>query len=426
MQKLKVLLVAEHFWPTVVGGGEISSFLLAKGLTKKGIDVSVLTSRSNEEKKIEVIGNVKIYRVVKSGNTNTLAGNLTRLSFKAELDKALEHHLSRNEIDIVHAMSAMCIPSVAKLQSVTKICHVNSPVAFCPKGNLIRYSKECQLKCTPSYFLPCHMTSEEIGRMKNMVWIRFNPIVWKIIWDRWKAIRNALPKFDHYTPISTFMRDWLLCYGISSEKITVLPNIVEIERFSNLKQMKNKVPKILYIGAYLRSKGVHVLLQALKNIQLHYEASFYGSGNLKEWMQNFVEENKMPVRINNECDYSDLPRVYSEHDIVVFPSLVPEGLGRVALEAAAAGKAIVASRVGGIVDVVENGKTGLLVEAGNVEELSRAINLLLSNKSLCAKFGKAGLAKAKREYSEKAVVGKAIKIYKKVKNESLNARNIRL
>jgi glycosyltransferase involved in cell wall biosynthesis len=101
-----------------------------------------------------------------------------------------------------------------------------------------------------------------------------------------------------------------------------------------------------------------------------------------------------------------LPQLYEKADICVFPSVWPEPFGRVAVEAMAAGKPVIASRVGGLKDIVVDGKTGFLVKPGDADELAKKINILLDNPKLRDSMGKNGRERAERFYDWNTIIKK--------------------
>ena len=88
--------------------------------------------------------------------------------------------------------------------------------------------------------------------------------------------------------------------------------------------------------------------------------------------------------------------------LVAVPSLKPDPLPNVVLEAMAEGRAVVASRIGGIPEMVDDGITGRLVEAGNVHELAQGMAWLLADGGLATRVGQAGRARAERNFSRRA------------------------
>ncbi len=105
-------------------------------------------------------------------------------------------------------------------------------------------------------------------------------------------------------------------------------------------------------------------------------------------------------------DYVERPEdVYHTSDIIVMPSRWQEPLGLINLEAGACRKPVVATRVGGIPEVVEDGVTGYLVEPGDVEGLARRIQELIDNPEQRRRMGEAGRLRVERDFATKTVVG---------------------
>ena len=98
---------------------------------------------------------------------------------------------------------------------------------------------------------------------------------------------------------------------------------------------------------------------------------------------------------------------------MVFPSKWFEGFPTVIAKAMAHGKPVIASRMGAIPEIVDNGVTGLLCNPGDVDDLAEKIDYLWKRPDLCQEMGRAGLEKARKEYSKETVYTKLIKIYEK-------------
>jgi glycosyltransferase involved in cell wall biosynthesis len=100
----------------------------------------------------------------------------------------------------------------------------------------------------------------------------------------------------------------------------------------------------------------------------------------------------------------DLPRLFRMADIVVFPTIAQEALGRTAVEAMAAGRAVVASQIGGLPFTVVDGATGLLCEPGDPDDLARKIETLLDDRELRARLGEAGRRRFEEHYSWDVII----------------------
>jgi glycosyltransferase involved in cell wall biosynthesis len=301
------------------------------------------------------------------------------------------------------------MPGVAAVsRDIPSIAHINSPLAFCPKGTLLDHGKE---RTEPYTFLSFIWSFMGKDNGTEPAWyVRFNPVAWIVYYTRWAAIRDSFPSFTHFFPISTAMQRWLEKYGVAISKTTVLPNIVPVPA---TKEPKNKVLRLIYFGGYAPIKGLHILLDALKGVEESYELHCYGSGDNTQY-QAQAKKNAITARFNGWTAEPDALKALEASDILVFPSLVPEGLGRVALVAMAAGKPVIASRIGGITDSIVDGKTGYLVEPGNVAAWRKAIRDLLSNKKRREAFGKAGRERFTAEFNKESILKKALAAYKTV------------
>lgn len=296
---MKILLVTEYFPPRVQGGGEISAYLLAKNLVNQGVEVHVLTSRVKGMDEFEHNKDgIKIHRMLTTGeDPSTFTANIDReLGFTSSIiGNCVKSLLKYYNFDIIHSLNSTSIYGVSKLKG-KKVAHINSPLVFCPKGNLIYKGNECDGKCNYCKFTKCMLSSKEIGKMKNRFYLKYNPIFWQYIRLKQKRMRKALNFYDYVLPISDYLKNKLVKDGIKEDKLTTLANIVEIEKFS-YKKTKGKF-KILYLGAYIESKGVWDLLKALKGVNFEYECNFYGEGILKQELKNYVKKNKLNVKIN--------------------------------------------------------------------------------------------------------------------------------
>ena len=121
-------------------------------------------------------------------------------------------------------------------------------------------------------------------------------------------------------------------------------------------------------------KGPQILLQAVKG--LNCRCRLYGEGPLKEELQQFIDKNGLDAKIYPPVPYDQVPQLYADSDIIVFPSIWPEPFGRISIEAMAAGKPVIGSAVGGIKETIESGK-GILVKPGDVGGLNGAIKDLI-------------------------------------------------
>jgi len=166
-------------------------------------------------------------------------------------------------------------------------------------------------------------------------------------------------------------------------------------------------PRLLFVGRLDYKKGVAVLLHALARLRdqgLRAHLDIVGSGPDKAEFERCVGE----LHLSEEVSFlgfikmgPDLWRIYGEHDILVLPSFT-EGIPKAIIEAFANGLAVVASRVGGIPDLV-GPENGLLVPPNDVDALAEALGTLLRDPDLRCRIARTNLCSA-RSYTMEARV----------------------
>jgi glycosyltransferase involved in cell wall biosynthesis len=165
-------------------------------------------------------------------------------------------------------------------------------------------------------------------------------------------------------------------------------------------------PTILFVAGLTQSeeyKGLKILLhalQAIKNSIPDVNLLVVGDGDKKNFYESYAKELGLEdsVEFRGKLDRQALAKLYQKANVFTLPSL-NESFGMVALEAMACGIPVVASNVGGLPSLVDNDKTGFLIEPGNIAELSEKLTKLLSDKKMAAEFGTAGRKKAIADFN---------------------------
>jgi len=190
--------------------------------------------------------------------------------------------------------------------------------------------------------------------------------------------------------------------GIPESKIRLVSLRIDLNLFNPVSDTGEKVDKvgitkIGYLGRLVNGKGLEDLFEAvkiLKNQSLElgvWNLVIYGTGPLEEKLKKMAKDLNIVEKIEwrGFVSYGKVPQALSKIDIFVYPSW-HEGFGRSIMEALAMEKAVIATKVGGIPDLIKDGDTGFLVEPHNSEALALKIKELLNNKELREKLGKAG------------------------------------
>lgn len=217
--------------------------------------------------------------------------------------------------------------------------------------------------------------------------------------------RYCLKKARYITVVSEKLKqDIIKNYGISNNKIGVIPMGCDTSNFSpehkNINFFKNNGKKnIIFVGRLVEKKGVTYLIDAMKYI----DANLYiiGKGLFELELKEQASTYKDKIFFLGPKTHHQLPEIYASADMFVAPSITAqdggqEGFGLVIIEAMASGIPVVASRSGGIVDIIEDGKNGLLAEEKNSKDLAEKINQILNNEELRIKIVQQGAITAKK------------------------------
>ncbi|MFH1772350.1 MAG: glycosyltransferase [Candidatus Omnitrophota bacterium] len=228
--------------------------------------------------------------------------------------------------------------------------------------------------------------------------------------------RFAAPFADKLIVISKPLMEWGLRLKIGKpEQYVTIYSGIDLGRFNRIGDIADKkrefaIPsqaKVIGVVSKLwEGKGHKCVLLAIKQIVSRIpdiKFMFVGEGYLRKDLENLSLELGIRDHIVFTGFRNDIVELTAIFDIAVLASFF-EGMGRVLLEAMALGKPVVASKVGGIVDIVEDRVTGILVPAGDVNALTGAIIELLENEQMRKKMGEAGRRTVDEKFNVRTMV----------------------
>jgi glycosyltransferase involved in cell wall biosynthesis len=172
-------------------------------------------------------------------------------------------------------------------------------------------------------------------------------------------------------------------------------------------------PRLAIVGRLIPIKGHDTLLAALARVREEVpdvSLEIAGDGQLEPELRATVERRGLPSAVRFLGRVAPPAPVFERAAVVVVPSR-GEGFGMVALEAMERGRAVVASDVGGLPEIVADGRSGLLVPPGDVEALARAIVELAGDPVRAAELGAAGRVRALQEFSQERCTERIAALY---------------
>jgi glycosyltransferase involved in cell wall biosynthesis len=219
-----------------------------------------------------------------------------------------------------------------------------------------------------------------------------------------------------YVAVSKWMVDLLRDLSIPSERIKVVYNGVDTNKFT-LGNQEKKEDTILFVGRLTPVKGLSTLLRALDHITRRVSLQIVGPiPNIQYANELRILANKVASRAGHDIEFlgvqpeEELVGLYQRASFLAMPSL-SDPFPVVGLEALSCGTPVVASSVGGIPEYIENGKNGFLVPPTDPTKLAQAIQHLLDDRKLRMRFGKEGRRLVEEKFSAHRMIQNLLDIY---------------
>lgn len=225
-----------------------------------------------------------------------------------------------------------------------------------------------------------------------------------------RVTRRILDNVNLFIVLSEFQRQRFIAQGIPPARVEVLPNMAPKMGAESGELGVGSAPRsalpaagpyVAFVGRASPEKGIEDFVEAARRLP---DRPFAVAG-ATERMPWLVRESPPNLRWLGFLRGPDLDAFYRDCQMLVCPYRWFEGFPNVVTHAMVLGKPVVASRIGALPEIVEDGRTGLLFEPRNVSDLVQKIQTLARDPEFCARLGAAGREKALREYSAE-VVGK--------------------
>ena len=302
----------------------------------------------------------------------------SRFSFR--IAKEIASYIDRNEIDIVHSQG------------------------YKPDVHVLFASKISRRKCI--LVSACHTWKLRTSKEKLYRWVNL----------------AALKFFDLIVAISPDVRNELIAAGIQADRITIIDNGISLgsaecgdargEARSRL-GLSDGDSVIGCIASLTIEKAHKDLIRAFADLaksRPEMKLVLVGDGNELENLKNMASELSMSDRIVFAGRRNDARLLYPAFDIFALVSYA-EGLPMAMLEAMASKVPVVASHVGAIPDVIEDGKNGLLVQPANIGSITKAVHRFIENSDMRLNLGRAGYETIVEKYSSKRMTGDYERLY---------------
>ena len=211
-------------------------------------------------------------------------------------------------------------------------------------------------------------------------------------------------------------------FNIKKNSFPKVANPIDISRFNQEECLGNGQKSVLYVGRLEFRKGVHILIKAMPEVIKKYPKARFIFVGADCGMSHYIVTKARQLKVFNNIDLigeierNKVKEYYFSASCCVVPSLW-ENHPYVCLEAMACGRPVIASKVGGIPEIIRDGTTGLLFNSGSFNALAEVIIRVLGNEELASKLGSNAKEYIKNEYSIDKIIKQTVDIYEKVIND---------
>ena len=358
---MKILIVNSLYPPFIIGGAEVSSQKLAVELAGAGNEVSVLATGT--ENIDEELDGVKVYRR-RFSNIMSFWGFKHSTMVKRLVYKIIDIYNPLNRktaIDVIQKVS----PDVIHTNTIYGISPVIWDCAYSLRIPVVQTVRDYYLMCPKANLMARNGESCETPNLVCRGSRAFHRNKSKMV--------SAVTAPSEYT-LERFLDDGYFENSIKK----VIYNAIDYDHAKFLKlaeqRMKSKRDPmhVVYVGSFIETKGIRVLLEAIHLCPDDIVFHFAGKGRLLQEIQKLAEENKN-IMIEGFLDEEALDGLMRGMDLLVCPSIWAEPFGRVIIDAYKSCVPVIGTRCGGIPELIEDKVTGLIVEPNSAEALADAI-----------------------------------------------------
>lgn len=389
------MLVAMLHWafPPVIGGVETHLVLLGPQLVKRGWDVSLLTGAPDGVSSQQEWDEMRVFRTPLM-DLNSLSPESMR-ERRDEIRREIMSFLDRCEPDLIHA------------------------------HNMHYFSYEhtrILVELKEKMGIPLLLTAHNV-------------------WDDelWGEMLSFADQWDGVIAVSHYIKKELVASGYPAERVDVVHHGIDLRRFrpweaEEKEEIYKKFPvlkgrRVIFHPARLSyDKGSHLAVRALREVKKAFPDVLLvlaGTEKTVDWDRIRDQQVKEIMGMIEDFDlkenvwiqffsWDEMPQIYQAADVCIYPSCFEEPFGIAVIESMASGRPIIASRAGGMPEIIQDGVSGLLITKGSYRELEERLVALLEDPELVQKLVKNGLKRVESEFSLEKMVERTEAVYRRL------------
>ncbi|MBF0456458.1 MAG: glycogen synthase [Nitrospirae bacterium] len=397
---MKALILTNEYPPYIYGGAGVHVEYLTREMSKLiGVDVRCFGDQAADKEPLKVRGYSVDQKMVEDSEKKLK-------SLFSALYNCISFNVTPIDADVVH-------------------CHT-------------WYTHFGGILAKKSYGIPLVITTHSLEPLRpwkrEQLGLGYDASMW--------VEKTALEMADAIIAVSEGMkRDIVELFNVNEDKIEVIYNGIDTEEYYPVKEKEALAqyginpdrPYVLFVGRITRQKGIIHLVNAIEHIdagaQIVLCAGQPDTPEIKHEMEEGIKSIKRDnvIWIQKMVSKKEVIQLYTHASVFCCPSIY-EPFGIINLEAMACETPVVASAVGGIVEIIEDGQTGFLVRFDQHKEspfeplspaefsadLAEKINIILADKHLAEEMGRKGRLRAEKSFSWKAIAAQVVNLYGKL------------
>lgn len=444
---MKIIISARRFVQPLLGGVDVYADRLRRALERLGHEVVILSVDSDvaEGEHREAItlsaencSGAKIYRIRLSDHR--LNQKTFDNAYDPEVGRVVKSLLQEQKPDLFIVMNFYMLtlaPVQAAKELKIPVVHIATDfVPICRRSTFIRWdSKACQTGESTKSCAACFVSHRAAGRVASSILNRFpedtlkrwakiygnsrfpSPLsvlkpYWKqvsIMDERLRILQPLRDQIDLVLTPTNFTYRIFRTNGFKPERVYHFPFGVETDH--SLDELDNNSAhhvRFLFIGRFQPYKGAHLLVEAFNNLHEPREATltlYGGPHGYETYFQNLksVTATNDRIQFGGILPPVELKRAFAESDYFVLPSTWHENSPLILLDALQSNTPVIASNVGGITDLIEDGVNGLLFPMGDIQALQKVMQKVIDEPTLVKRLRKGIHLPDIDEYAENLV-----------------------
>ena len=399
---VRILMVSE-FFPPVMGGMERHVEGLCRALAARGHTVKVATLGWKGMVPREYRDGYEVHRIVGLFQVmGRLYSSRERRFHPPLVDpviaKTIATMIKNFRPDVIHCHGWMTYSAIRAKENfgrIPLIVTLHDYGFICPKRTLMN----SDAVCTSPWLPECSAcAAESLGFLKGKA------AYWAI---RRKTIKAGV---NQYIAVSNYVKDmYTRQLNLPKGSVVVIPNFYTSDDEHEISaEHALSLPEkyILFVGTLSKEKGVHILVEAFKMVRTDVSLVLIGMER-----DDFSYPVSDKILVFENQPHGVVIGAWRRCMFGVIPSVWPDPCPTVALEAMASGKAVIASNVGGLPEIVLHESTGIIVPGADVEAMAIALRRLLAEPEVVQNMGRNGRARFNANFTEGKVMQKVVEMY---------------